>query len=179
MHIEPGSDNMTFGDERGSHLGRLWTRRICLSAALALAMPAAAAPPPLHRIVAVGDLHGDFAAWRDIARAAQLVDSDGGWIGGDTVLVQTGDAVDRGPDSLRIVQDLMRLQREAPRAKGLVIALVGNHEAMNVTGDFRYVSAGDYARRLRRRQIRPAPRKCLWIQQKAHRILLPAASMPK
>ncbi len=145
MHIEPGSDNMTFGGERGSQLGHLWTRRVCLSAALALAMPAAAAPPLLHRIVAVGDLHGDFAAWRDIARAAKLVDGNGGWIGGDTVLVQTGDVVDRGPDSLKIVQDLIRLQREAPRAKGQVIALVGNHEAMNVTGDFRYVSAGDYA----------------------------------
>jgi hypothetical protein len=53
--------------------------------------------------------------------------------------------VDRGPNSLKIIQDLMRLQQEAPRAHGQVIALVGNHEAMNVTGDLRYVSAGDYA----------------------------------
>ncbi|HET7085883.1 MAG TPA: metallophosphoesterase [Rhizomicrobium sp.] len=113
--------------------------------ALACAMPAGAAPGPLHRIIAVGDLHGDFAAWRDIARAAQLVGTDGAWVGGDSILVQTGDVVDRGPDSLKIVQDLMRLQREASRVKGQVIALVGNHEAMNVTGDLRYVSAGDYA----------------------------------
>ena len=126
-------------------MGRLWTRRACLLAALALAMPAMAAPSPVHRIVAVGDLHGDFAAWRDIARTAQLVDSQGSWVGGDTVLVQTGDVVDRGPDSLKIIQDLMRLQREAPNAKGQVIALVGNHEAMNLAGDLRYVSAGDYA----------------------------------
>jgi len=112
---------------------------------LAFAVPAVAAPTPLHRIVAVGDLHGDFAAWREIARAAQLVDSQGHWAGGDTVLVQTGDAVDRGPDSLKIIQDLMRLQHEAPTTKGRVIALIGNHEAMNVTGDLRYVSAGDYA----------------------------------
>jgi hypothetical protein len=93
----------------------------------------------------VGDLHGDFSAWRDITLAARLVDAEGRWIGGDTVLVQTGDVVDRGPDSLRIIQDLMRLQREALPAHGQVIALVGNHEAMNMTGDFRYVSAGDYA----------------------------------
>jgi hypothetical protein len=113
--------------------------------ALAWAMPGAVVASPIHRIVAVGDLHGDFAAWRDIARAAQLVDKDGRWIGGEAVLVQTGDVVDRGPDSLKIIQDLMRLQNEAQRARGQVVALVGNHEAMNLTGDLRYVTAGDYA----------------------------------
>ena len=105
----------------------------------------AIASAPWHRIVAVGDLHGDFTAWRDIMRAAQLVNDGGRWIGGDTVLIQTGDAVDRGPESLKIIQDLMRLQQEAPRVHGQVIALVGNHEAMNVTGDLRYVSVEDYA----------------------------------
>ncbi len=122
-----------------------WTRRVCLLAALAIAVPAVAGPSPIHRIVAVGDLHGDFGAWRDIARAAGLINEAGTWIGGEAVLIQTGDAVDRGPDSLKIIHDLMRLQREAQRAHGQVIALVGNHEAMNVTGDLRYVSAGDYA----------------------------------
>ena len=125
-----------------------WTRRVCLAAALAVAAPALAAvstPVPVHRIVAIGDLHGDFAAWRDIVRAAQLIDNEGHWIGGTTVLVQTGDAVDRGPNSLKVIQDLMRLQREAANASGQVVALVGNHEAMNITGDLRYVSAGDYA----------------------------------
>lgn len=124
---------------------RLWTRLGCLLAVFAWAVPAAATAAPAHRIVAVGDLHGDFAAWRDIARAARLVDGKGSWIGGDAALIQTGDVVDRGPDSLKIVQDLMRLQREALRADGQVIALVGNHEAMNVIGDLRYVSDGDYA----------------------------------
>jgi hypothetical protein len=128
-------------------LGRWWRRLVVLTAALALAAPAGAAnqSPAIHRIVAVGDLHGDFAAWRAIAGAAGLVDAKGRWAGGKTVLVQTGDVVDRGPDSLKIVQDLMRLQREARRAGGQVIAMVGNHEAMNLIGDLRYVSAGDYA----------------------------------
>ena len=121
----------------------LWSRLAWLATVLALAVPAAAAP--LHRIVAVGDLHGDFSAWRDILRSASLVDNNGHWTGGDTVLIQTGDAVDRGPNSLEIIQDLMRLQKEAARAHGQVIAMVGNHEAMNLTGDLRYVSAADYA----------------------------------
>jgi hypothetical protein len=113
--------------------------------AVATAASGGRATAPVHRIVAVGDLHGDFAAWRAIAGAAGLVDSQGHWSGGKTVLVQVGDAVDRGPQSLRIVDDLMRLQREAPVAGGRVVALVGNHEAMNMTDDLRYVTPADYA----------------------------------
>jgi hypothetical protein len=129
--------------KKGMHLRSLWPRLAWLATVLALVVPAAAAP--LHRIVAVGDLHGDFSAWRDILRTASLVDNNGRWTGGDTILIQTGDAVDRGPNSLEIIQDLMRLQKEAARAHGQVIAMVGNHEAMNLTGDLRYVSAADYA----------------------------------
>jgi hypothetical protein len=144
LHIGLELDNMLRGSaQRSSQLRRLWTPLVCLLAALALSAPATAAP--IHRIVAVGDLHGDFNAWRDIARGAGLVDDKGSWTGGNTILVQTGDVVDRGPDSLKILQDLMRLQREAPRTHGQVIALIGNHEAMNLTGDLRYVSAGEYA----------------------------------
>jgi hypothetical protein len=121
----------------------LWSRLVWLATVLVLAIPASAAP--LHRIVAVGDLHGDFSAWRDIVRAASLVDHDGHWTGGDAILIQVGDAVDRGPDSLEIIEDLMRLQKEAARAHGKLIAMVGNHEAMNLTDDLRYVSAADFA----------------------------------
>lgn len=99
--------------------------------------------PP--RIVAVGDLHGDFHAWRDIALAARIIDRRDRWAGGSTVLVQTGDIVDRGPDSLKIIRHLMKLQAEAPRSGGKVIVLVGNHEAMNMTGDLRYVHPGEFA----------------------------------
>jgi hypothetical protein len=78
-------------------------------------------------------------------RSASLVDKNGHWSGGDAVLIQTGDAVDRGPNSLEIIEDLMRLQKEAARAHGQLIAMIGNHEVMNLTGDLRYVSAADYA----------------------------------
>ncbi|HVF37366.1 MAG TPA: metallophosphoesterase [Sphingomicrobium sp.] len=98
-----------------------------------------------QRIVAVGDLHGDHDAWLAIARGAGLVDGKGRWTGGRTLLVQMGDIVDRGPDSLRVIRHLMRLQREAPRRGGRVIVLVGNHEAMMMTGDLRYVHPGEYA----------------------------------
>ena len=112
----------------------------------AMALPSQAPrPPEARRIVAIGDLHGDCSAWRDIARGAGLVDANNRWAGGKTILVQTGDMTDRGPNSLKIIRDLQRLQREAARAGGRVVVLVGNHEAMNVTGDLRYVHPGEYA----------------------------------
>lgn len=112
-------------------------------AALLLLFPVAGQAQ--HRIVAVGDLHGDHAAYAAILRAARLIDARDRWIGGNAIFVQTGDVPDRGPDTLRILRSLMRLQREATRAGGRVITLVGNHEAMNVTGDLRYVHPGEYA----------------------------------
>ena len=126
--------------------GRLWRSVRLLVAAAVAASPAVAVPPPQPtRIVAVGDLHGDFAAWRDIAGAAGVIGSRGQWTGGRTTLVQVGDVVDRGPDSLKIIRDLMRLQKEAPRQGGRVVVLVGNHEAMNVTGDLRYTTEAEFA----------------------------------
>ena len=108
-----------------------------------VAAPAASAPP--QRIVAVGDLHGDYAAWLTIARAAGLTDARNHWAGGSTTLVQMGDITDREPDSLKIVRNLQQLQREAPRKGGKVFVVLGNHEAMNLLGDNRYTTPGEYA----------------------------------
>ncbi len=120
-------------------------RRYLLLLALLFAVPSFAQPAPPQRVVAVGDLHGDYAAWIDIARDAGLIDAKNKWIGGRTVLVQTGDIVDRGADSLKIIRHLQKLDGEAKRAGGRVIVLAGNHEAMQVTGDYRYVTPGEYA----------------------------------
>jgi Calcineurin-like phosphoesterase len=109
-----------------------------------LAAPPAFAAAP-QRIVAVGDLHGDYQAWITIARAAGLVDARGHWAGGATILVQMGDITDREPDSLKIVRNLQQLQREAPHRGGKVFVILGNHEAMNLLGDNRYTTAGEYA----------------------------------
>jgi hypothetical protein len=124
---------------------RDWGKWLALLIAALLIPLASAGAQPSTRIVAVGDLHGDYAAYSAIMVAAGLVDRRGRWAGGRTIFVQTGDVPDRGPDSRRIQRDLMRLQREAARAGGRVVALVGNHEAMNVTGDLRYVHPGEYA----------------------------------
>lgn len=97
------------------------------------------------RIVALGDLHGDSDATVKALQMAGIVGADGHWSGGTATFVQTGDEVDRGPDSKGVMALIRRLQTEAPAAGGEVIAVLGNHEVMNVQGDWRYVSPEDLA----------------------------------
>jgi hypothetical protein len=116
-------------------------------AALICIMPthAATAAKAPQRIVAVGDLHGDYDAWIAVARNAGIVDANGHWAGGKTVLVQMGDVTDRWSDTLKIIRSLQQLQKEAPRKGGKVVVILGNHEAMNLLGDNRYTTPGEYA----------------------------------
>jgi hypothetical protein len=93
----------------------------------------------VDRIVAVGDVHGDFGQFVKTLRAAQVIDGDNDWIAGKTHLVQMGDVLDRGPDSRKAMDLLMKLEEQACRTGGLVHPLIGNHEAMVLLGDWRYV----------------------------------------
>jgi calcineurin-like phosphoesterase family protein len=99
----------------------------------------------VDRIVAVGDVHGDLAQFTGVLRSAGVIDRDNNWSGGKTHLVQDGDLFDRGPDSRQLIELLMKLEKQARGAGGEVHCLIGNHETMNLYGDWRYVSAPDYA----------------------------------
>ena len=97
-----------------------------------------------ERIVAVGDVHGGYDQLVAVLRAAGIVNNRGRWSAGRTVFVQTGDVVDRGPESKRALDLLRRLERDAERDGGRVYALLGNHEVMRMVGDWRYISEGEY-----------------------------------
>jgi len=117
---------------------------------VASAAPPVVDAPPLRlpaapRIVAMGDWHGDLDAARAALRLAGAIDAEDRWIGGDLVVVQTGDQLDRGDQERAILDLLDRLATEARAAGGAVHALLGNHELMNVAGDFRYVTPGGWA----------------------------------
>jgi hypothetical protein len=100
--------------------------------------------PAASRIVAIGDLHGDIDATRRALRLAGAIDPSDHWAGGKLVVVQTGDQLDRG-DSDREILDLFdRLPDEAAKAGGAFVPLDGNHEVMNVSGDFRYVTSAGF-----------------------------------
>ncbi|KAK6914489.1 Calcineurin-like phosphoesterase domain, ApaH type [Dillenia turbinata] len=96
--------------------------------------------PSADRLVAIGDLHGDLQKSKQAFKIANLIDDSGKWIGGTTTVVQIGDVLDRGGDELRILYYLEKLKREAEKNGGRIITMNGNHEIMNVGGDFRYVT---------------------------------------
>lgn len=99
----------------------------------------------VERIVAIADLEGAYEKYLDMLRTAGLINERGDWIGGRAHLVQLGDIPDRGPNSRAIIDHLRRIEPQARRAGGRVHALIGNHEAMNIEGDLRYVHPGEYA----------------------------------
>jgi hypothetical protein len=99
----------------------------------------------VSRIVAIGDVHGAYDRFVEILKVAGLIDADTHWIGGTAHLVQLGDVLDRGDDSRKALDLLRQLEREAQSAGGRVHALLGNHEAMRMIGDLRFVTNGEYA----------------------------------
>lgn len=97
-------------------------------------------------LVAVGDVHGDMKAAKSALVLAGVVDAETGqWTGGDTIVVQVGDQLDRGDDEQAILDWFERLRKEAEAAGGGFHALIGNHEMMNVAADLRYVTPGGFA----------------------------------
>jgi len=97
----------------------------------------------VERIVAVGDVHGDFEQFVKALQAGGVVDEKNDWAAGKTHLVQLGDVLDRGPDSRKAIDLLMKLEAQAAKAGGAVHPLIGNHEAMVLMGDWRYLHPGE------------------------------------
>ena len=101
--------------------------------------------PAPDRVVAIGDLHGDLDHARRALRLAGAIDEHDQWVGGRLVVVQTGDEIDRGDDYRSILDHVEEWKRQAAAAGGEFVALLGNHEIMNASLDFRYVTPGGFA----------------------------------
>ncbi|KAL6642966.1 hypothetical protein ACP70R_021147 [Stipagrostis hirtigluma subsp. patula] len=102
---------------------------------------------PGRRIVAIGDVHGDLYQTRAALKMAGVLSAgpDGHvWTGGQTVVVQVGDVLDRGEDEIAVLSLFSSLNVQAKSQGGAVFQVNGNHETMNVDCDFRYVYPGGF-----------------------------------
>lgn len=114
--------------------------------------------PAVRRIIAMGDIHGDYQLAIKMFKLANLIDNNLNWIGGDTYVVQVGDQIDscrptftsqcsqknttphdEAYDTI-ILKLFNKLDNQAQIVGGRVISLLGNHEIMNVEGNHYYVS---------------------------------------
>jgi hypothetical protein len=95
-------------------------------------------------IYAVGDPHSDFSRLAGVLATAKIiagvpaVPDKPVWTAGKSVLVITGDYIDKGPCALCVIQLVAALQSAAVAQGGQVILTMGNHEAeflADPTGD--------------------------------------------
>lgn len=91
-------------------------------------------------VYVVGDIHGAYDEFKQTLTTAGLVDANLNWTGGGAHLVSLGDLLDRGPNSRAVVDLLRKLQLQAKKSGGRVHVVLGNHEVMNMQGDWRYLS---------------------------------------
>jgi hypothetical protein len=119
--------------------------------------------PKVNRLIVLGDIHGDYKLFIHMLQIANLIDMNKTteqiiWIGGNTVVVQVGDQIDRcrpmgnatcaHPDmtyddeasDIKILELANNLHLQASNFGGGFISLLGNHELMNVVGNLSYVS---------------------------------------
>lgn len=105
--------------------------------------------PPCPRIIVIGDIHGDWDVTKQIFLKYSLINSNGKWIAQpkNTHVVQVGDILDRGgrPDTIgdecsevKIMDFLDDIHEQAKLYGGGVYCILGNHELMNVVGNFNY-----------------------------------------
>jgi hypothetical protein len=110
---------------------------LACAAGLALSTLASGSASAPARIVAIGDVHGGDAPFTAILQRTGLIDAERRWIGGNAVLVQTGDVTDRGAGVRASLDLLMALEPQASKAGGRVRMALGNHEVMNMLGEMR------------------------------------------
>lgn len=104
----------------------------------------------VEKIVVIGDIHADYEVLITVLKKAGLINDKLEWIGGKTYLVMIGDLVDgkaridnwTGDSDLKVINFLSKLMKLAKRKGGDVIILLGNHEFMNIRGNFTY--SGDH-----------------------------------
>ena len=104
------------------------------------------------RVLVIGDLHADFKKTKEIFIKLKLIDRYENWSATpkDTVVVQLGDQLDgggrgggEGYGEIELIEFMDRIHSKAKEFNGGVYSLIGNHEIMNLIGNFTYSSKKD------------------------------------
>lgn len=88
----------------------------------------------------MADTHGEFEIAVQLLQRHRVIDERLRWSFGKGHLAVLGDVFDRGPNHTELLWLIYKLEAEATRAGGGVHLAIGNHEAMVLTGDDRYLN---------------------------------------
>lgn len=86
-------------------------------------------PASYSQVLAISDVHGMRPALDALLKGAGVVDSSGRWAAGNSLLIVVGDSIDKGPQSLEVLDEWIALSAQAAAAGGRVVHTLGNHEA--------------------------------------------------
>lgn len=90
------------------------------------------------KLLILSDIEGEFSAFRSLMIGNKVIDKNYNWIFGKGHLVICGDLFDRGKDVMPYLWLLYKLEQSALKKGGFVHVILGNHDIMNMAGDFRY-----------------------------------------
>ena len=90
-------------------------------------------------IFAVSDIEGNFNTLVNLLQQHGVINSNLEWSFGSGHFVFIGDIFDRGNHVTEMLWFLYGLEAQAAEHEGYVHILLGNHEAMNLRGDLRYI----------------------------------------
>jgi len=102
-----------------------------------------------EKIVVIGDIHGDYIAFTETLEKAGLIDKSMDWTARKTTVVIIGDLVDgkarmfgnwEGDSDLKVIKLVNIMEKKAREKDARIIILLGNHEIMNMNGNFNYSS---------------------------------------
>ena len=91
------------------------------------------------KLFVVADIEGNFQAFSKILIKNGIIDKYYKWVFGDGHLVIVGDCFDRGEQVIECLWLIYSLEEKAKMKGGYVHFILGNHEIMNMNGDWRYV----------------------------------------
>lgn len=91
-------------------------------------------------VFVIADTHGEYQILGELLQKQKIVDVSMRWSFGKGHVVVLGDVFDRGPNQIEILWLFYELQAQAAKAGGGLHLLIGNHEAMVMGGDLRYLN---------------------------------------
>jgi hypothetical protein len=91
------------------------------------------------KMLFVSDIEGEFEAFRNLLLVNGVINGKYQWTFGKGKLIIAGDLFDRGKQVTQYLWLLYKLEDEAREKGGDVNVVLGNHDIMNLKGDFRYV----------------------------------------